>query len=155
MRRCVELPEDCVAAHLCPVLDGRPGEEQWSARCPAHDDRKRSLRITVGTRGQRIVWTCHAGCDRADVKRAMLGKGIDAGCIPWNPSRASGGASAEPGDRADALAEIEKLLGEQPSPVEFMIAVARLIWGGDPRTAAQRAGVPKTTYYRHRARFRR
>lgn len=42
--------------------DPRPaGDRQWSARCPAHADRKPSLSIGVGE-GGRILLHCHAGC---------------------------------------------------------------------------------------------
>ena len=37
------------------------GENQWSARCPAHDDRHNSLSIGVGDNGAILI-TCHAGC---------------------------------------------------------------------------------------------
>jgi len=37
------------------------GENQWQARCPAHDDRHASLSISCGDDG-RVLLHCHAGC---------------------------------------------------------------------------------------------
>lgn len=37
------------------------GDGQWSARCPAHDDRHASLSVSVGDDG-RVLLHCHAGC---------------------------------------------------------------------------------------------
>lgn len=44
-------------------LDGvkKTGENQYIARCPAHDDRKQSLSVSTGKDGQ-IIACCHAGC---------------------------------------------------------------------------------------------
>ena len=41
--------------------DVRPDGRGWTAKCPAHDDHKPSLRISVGDDG-RILLHCHAGC---------------------------------------------------------------------------------------------
>ena len=137
------------------MLDGRPSANgEWSAKCPAHDDTKRSLSLTAGGR-QRIIWHCHAGCTAGEVKRAMLAtRKIAPRCIPWNPSRAGGQMDQATRDRQQ-LAEIEKLLGEQPNPVDFMIRVAELLHGVDERAAAEIAGIPQATYYRHRAKRRK
>ena len=37
------------------------GGGQWSARCPAHDDKRQSLSISTGKDG-RVLLKCHAGC---------------------------------------------------------------------------------------------
>jgi hypothetical protein len=141
---------DCIADHLCLPLDGRPVTGgQWSARCPAHDDAKRSLSLALGTRGQRIIWLCHAGCDPADVRKALLGKGVSARCVPWKPEPPP--AAHQPSGAENVVAEIEKLLAEQPNPVDFMVRVGELIWDVDDLTAARRAGIAKTTFYRRRA----
>jgi len=42
----------------------------WSARCPAHDDRHRSLSISETTDGTVLV-RCHAGCAAAAVVAAL------------------------------------------------------------------------------------
>src|SRR4029077_17389405 len=43
---------------------------QWSARCPAHDDRKASLAIAVGDDGGAVLH-CNAGCDIKAVVAAL------------------------------------------------------------------------------------
>src|SRR5262249_37860796 len=44
-------------------LPARPKKsgKGWSARCPAHEDRKASLSISAGDDGRALV-KCHAGC---------------------------------------------------------------------------------------------
>lgn len=39
----------------------RPSGSSWTARCPAHDDRRNSLSISEGVDG-RVLLKCHAGC---------------------------------------------------------------------------------------------
>lgn len=48
------------------------GQEQWSAKCPAHDDQVASLSVGVGRDG-RVVLKCHAGsgCPTDDIVRAL------------------------------------------------------------------------------------
>jgi len=42
----------------------------WTACCPAHDDRRASLSISVGDDG-RVLLHCHAGCNVEDVVSAL------------------------------------------------------------------------------------
>lgn len=53
-------------------LDGvrRRGAAQWTARCPAHDDREPSLSVTTGT-GGRVLLYCHAGCTFSEIRQAL------------------------------------------------------------------------------------
>jgi hypothetical protein len=44
--------------------------EGWSARCPAHEDKRRSLSIGVGAE-DRILLRCHAGCASAAIVEAL------------------------------------------------------------------------------------
>ena len=43
---------------------------QWSARCPAHDDKKPSLSITQGDK-HAVVVTCHTGCELHEIADAL------------------------------------------------------------------------------------
>ena len=52
-------------------LDGvKGGHGQWTARCPAHDDRRASLSVSVGE-GGRVLLNCHAGCSTEDICAAL------------------------------------------------------------------------------------
>jgi putative DNA primase/helicase len=42
----------------------------WSAQCPAHEDRNPSLSVSEGEDG-RVLLTCHAGCELADIVHAL------------------------------------------------------------------------------------
>jgi len=41
--------------------DPKQNGNGWSARCPAHEDRRPSLSVSEGDDGRTLVW-CHAGC---------------------------------------------------------------------------------------------
>lgn len=43
---------------------------QWMAKCPAHDDEKASLAISTGKSGSILIH-CHADCDKEDVLEAV------------------------------------------------------------------------------------
>lgn len=45
------------------------GENAWSARCPAHDDKSPSLSVRVDS--DKILVHCFAGCSAADVLEAV------------------------------------------------------------------------------------
>ena len=52
-------------------LDGvKGGHGQWTAKCPAHDDRRASLSVSVGE-GGRVLLNCHAGCSAEDICAAL------------------------------------------------------------------------------------
>ena len=59
------------ADRLLPRLDAvrQRGAGQWTARCPAHEDRSPSLSITE--KEDRLLVCCHAGCGAADVMSAV------------------------------------------------------------------------------------
>ena len=57
--------------NILQKLNGvKGGNGQWSAICPAHDDKKQSLSISVGDDG-RVLLKCHAGCDVTRITAAM------------------------------------------------------------------------------------
>lgn len=62
---------DALREILLPKLDGvRMSGGSWMARCPAHEDGRASLSITRGET-HPVVLNCHAGCDPADVLKAL------------------------------------------------------------------------------------
>jgi len=46
------------------------GDAQWSARCPAHDDHRQSLSVSVGEDG-RVLLHCHANCTLDQICSSM------------------------------------------------------------------------------------
>jgi putative DNA primase/helicase len=44
--------------------------EEFTARCPAHDDQRNSLSIKCGLNGKALLY-CHAGCDYLDIAKAL------------------------------------------------------------------------------------
>ena len=63
------------AAVIASALGGRRTGKGWSARCPAHDDKKPSLSIGDAG-GGRVLIHCHAGCDQRTVIAALQTKGL-------------------------------------------------------------------------------
>lgn len=59
------------------------GTNQWEALCPAHDDRKPSLNISIGDH-QPLLLYCHGGCTFEDIlnalklPRSVVGRLLDA-----------------------------------------------------------------------------
>lgn len=46
------------------------GQDRWAAQCPAHDDARNSLSVSVGA-GGRVLVHCHAGCTYEDVLKSL------------------------------------------------------------------------------------
>lgn len=61
-------PLELVIERLPGVRAAGPG--QWSAPCPAHDDRKPSLSVSNGADG-RVLLKCHACCSIDEICRRM------------------------------------------------------------------------------------
>ena len=51
---------------LSRLKNVRRVKDGWTACCPAHDDRRASLSISVGDDG-RVLLHCHAGCNVENV----------------------------------------------------------------------------------------
>lgn len=74
----------------------------WSARCPAHKDKRQSLSINEGDKG--IILKCHAGCGTADVLDALGLKLRDL--FPEKPQRASFAPTPSPSKEGNGKARI-------------------------------------------------
>jgi hypothetical protein len=67
------------------LRDCGPGE--YDARCPAHDDHNKSLRVYRGATNGKLRFRCYAGCHYNDVRRALgLKPQGDAKRETWRPS---------------------------------------------------------------------
>lgn len=74
-------PDDCVVIDIASWLPiGIDGNDN-KRLCPCHDDTEASLSINAGKKGQRVVWNCHAGCAREDVRLALIDLGISERCL--------------------------------------------------------------------------
>jgi hypothetical protein len=63
------------AETIAKALGGRKAGSDWSARCPAHDDRTPSLSLRDTGNGKVLV-RCHAGCDQDDVIAHLKARGL-------------------------------------------------------------------------------
>lgn len=84
----------------------RESDHQWSCLCPAHNDGSPSLRVGAGDDGRPTV-ECLAGCEYADVRSALLPRGVPADLLrPTGTRKAFGGrprrGQAQRGPDADA-----------------------------------------------------
>ena len=71
-----------LSEHNC---DPKPDANGWSARCPAHEDRRPSLSVSEGDDGRALV-RCHAGCEFEQICEAVGLQPSDLMPAP-NPSR--------------------------------------------------------------------
>jgi hypothetical protein len=86
----------------------------WSARCPAHDDRRASLSVSEGDDGTALV-KCHAGCDTSAILAAIGMKLADLFPAKAGPSR---NGKPKPTGKTfptaeDAVADLERQHGKQ------------------------------------------
>src|SRR5262245_9724820 len=96
--------------------DARKAGNGWSARCPAHDDRRASLSIAQGDDGTGLV-KCHAGCDTAAILAAVGLKlaGLfpaKAGPTPTRNGRPTSGVRTF-ATATDAVAGLERRHGKR------------------------------------------
>src|SRR5262249_30173300 len=88
----------------------------WSARCPAHDDRRASLSIAQGDDGTALV-KCHAGCDASAILAAVGLKPADlfpakAGAPQSRNGEPAAGGRSFPTAK-EAVAELERRHGQR------------------------------------------
>jgi len=89
----VEKLISALTGHDC---DPRQSGGSWSARCPAHEDRRPSLPISDGDNGRALV-RCHAGCSVESICDAvglrvsdlMPDNGVDVDTTPRRPRKQS------------------------------------------------------------------
>jgi hypothetical protein len=141
-----------LATLLAKLPDAKKSSNGWSARCPAHDDRRASLSIAQGD-GGKILLKCHAGCDTAAIMAAVGLKLADlfpekTGATPTRNGRPT------PGGRTfakakDAIAELERQHGRRSALWAYHDAQGELVgvvvrWdkpdGKDIRPVTRHAG---------------
>lgn len=108
---------------LQKLPDAKRNGKGWSARCPAHDDRRASLSISEGDDGRALV-RCHAGCSVDAICSAVGIRSADLFAVstptvlphgrekPQNRGRDSGQSPGKVFALArDAVAELERRHG--------------------------------------------
>jgi hypothetical protein len=63
------------AESIAKALGGRKAGGGWTARCPAHDDRRPSLTIRDAD-SNKVLVRCHSGCDQYRVIAALRVRGL-------------------------------------------------------------------------------
>jgi hypothetical protein len=109
---------------LISKLEGvrKRGTDQWSARCPAHDDRGPSLSIRGLPDGRTLVH-CFSGCSVEEVLGAM---DLDMDALFPAKSQAGGGTAAVPRRRLLQPGQALELLLDEAT----LVAVAAGHIGG-------------------------
>ena len=88
--------------------------DQWSARCPAHDDKGPSLSVRELPDG-RVLLYCFAGCDAGDVVAAV---GLDlADLFPTDPAHLVAGSGPQKRRRLITAGQALELLEDEATLV--------------------------------------
>lgn len=87
----------------CACRSASPDRHVVSLHCPAHEDAKPSLRLTLD--GEKLLWHCQAGCAQTVVLRALQ----DRGLLPT-----TGTARRKPASRLAPVAVPDK---DAPTPL--------------------------------------
>jgi hypothetical protein len=104
---------------LAKLSDPKKTGQGWSARCPAHDDRKASLSISEGDDGRALL-KCHAGCDISAVLSALGLTFADLFTPKASPTPGRDNKTAPKGlpfaTAEQAIAELERTHGKPSAP---------------------------------------
>ena len=84
---------ECLFDHIRPHLtraqavepDSADFTDGYDAICPAHDDGRRSLRVSVGH--FRVYFKCYAGCDELAIRAKLIKDGVPEHCLPITQQR--------------------------------------------------------------------
>lgn len=94
----MNTPTSAPVARILTELKGVQSKHgYWIARCPAHEDDKASLSVSVGDDGRALL-KCHAGCNAGDVVARLGLQWSDLYAEPL-PKRESGKHDPDPSNR--------------------------------------------------------
>src|SRR5215213_969798 len=111
--------------HVQRVLDAfenvRASGQGWTARCPAHKDRKNSLSLGIGDDG-RVLVSCHAGCESGMI---LYHKGLQFKDLfpPRDETTRSNGASQR--QRPELRAPSREPVNDPPKPPARLVGTTR------------------------------
>jgi len=116
-------PDYCLADNIARALKGRRSGRNWTALCPAHDDRTPSLSIAQAD--HKVLVHCHAGCSQQAVIDALRCRGLWSGELdrpsgPWEPRR-----HRALSDDAESRTRIALRLWSEAAPVTGSLAERR------------------------------
>ena len=115
---------------IARALGGHRVGSNWTAPCPAHDDRKPSLSLCDASNGKTLVH-CHAGCDQQAVIAALGKLGL------WNQTKKR---------LASNLAKPKRQVSRNRAKEPDRTRAALELW----RAARPAANTPVETYLRSR-----
>jgi hypothetical protein len=105
-----------IEALLAKLPGAKKAGNGWSARCPAHDDRRASLSVSEGDDGTALV-NCHARCDTAAILAAIRMKLADLFPTKAGTTPTRNGKPKRSGQTfltaSAALAELERQYGKR------------------------------------------
>lgn len=107
---------------LAKLPDAKKAGKGWSARCPAHEDRRASLSIVEGDDGRALV-KCHAGC-KADAICRAIGLSM-SDLMPMVDALQASGTFHCNGNRADGRPQIVARYGYRDEADELLLQVVR------------------------------
>ena len=123
--------------HAQHLARGRPkrhdGREAFEAICPAHDDHRRSLGVSVGHEVPVLLY-CQAGCDPKDVVEALG--------ISWREFNAAGRWYRDVGQRKEgSLMAKFRYDVSNVDPTPIALPAPRVPDRGAPPVLGQEAGL--------------
>jgi hypothetical protein len=127
---CQATAAECLHDHIRPHLShprSAADDKSYRALCPVHDDHEHSLSVSLGTKGQRIVCRCFAGCEPGRVRARLITAGIRAACLPRSAA-----------EQKDSDEQILALLTSDLGHAEVRLRIAAILVadGQLPRGAA-------------------
>lgn len=166
---CKAEPISCRRKHIADahLEDARPNSRrswQIDARCPVCGHG--GFAITAGDQGPyppRHIWHCNCHrCHPADIRAALIRRGVNEGCL-GNYARRMSQSSSEDIDIIKMRAALAAVLSDPNirALADLKLRVAEVIWGEAPTDwfgfleFAERAGVQRSKRYEAAARWGR
>ncbi|HVS72236.1 MAG TPA: DUF3987 domain-containing protein [Phycisphaerae bacterium] len=119
---------------LSKIPDAKRSGAGWTARCPAHSDKRPSLSVSEGEDGRALVY-CHAGCTPEEIAAAMELKMSDlmpaapttARPMPKNSGKRKSFVQATYATAEDAVAELDRQHGTHAATWSYQRADGGLV----------------------------
>jgi hypothetical protein len=133
---------ECLYDHVRPHLadakrvapDSADFSDAYDAKCPAHDDDRQSLRVSVGR--TRLYLKCFAGCDELAIRDGLVRDGVPDRCLPITQQR-----------KADLVEQLTSLLTDPglDHGHKVMLALAHIRGMGELPRGSELEGLAAAT----------